>query len=215
MDWDGFPFKRSQSQWNHQSETGLTAAARKIWVKHDEIGCSETQVGFDLTHQGCCNSATLWMLLHKNNRACLYFPVHVFFLWNYTDECQNTRNIDKKNLLSLFIAKQINVNRISLHQAKLHILKSSLQLVCLCEAYTRTYTANKTIIGKRGNISSRTKSPSPTLIHGKCQISTSDDKLKQRRVVEVETLTIWCCEINGHCEVNLSPETHEVRKGCC
>lgn len=42
---------------------------------------------------------------------------------------------------------------------------------------------------------------------------TSDDKWKQSRVMVVETLTIWCSEINGHCEVNLSPETDEQGGG--
>ena len=53
------------------------------------------------------------------------------------------------------------------------------------------------------------KNPVPFLIHEKLKSHTSGDKWRQSRAMEVETLTIWCSEINGHCEVNLSPETDE------
>ena len=51
--------------------------------------------------------------------------------------------------------------------------------------------------------------PCPPLIHWEWQSCTFDDKWQHSRKTAVEILTIWCSEINGHCEVNLSPEIDE------
>lgn len=73
----------------------------------------------------------------------------------------------------------------------------------------------KTLTRKRDRTLQAGRNSSPCFDSWKCHSHTSDDKWKQKRVMVVGTLTIWCSEINGHCEVNLSPETDEWGKGCC
>lgn len=147
--------------------------------------------------------------LNNQPRSCWQM---LSFEWRYMTigRRANVTIFQYMTLWLLFIASILNI--LSSHYT---LLKSFL--------YAAHYKNNKTL-SNSGRKHSRSKSHNKercqtcgggtpafmgnaTVVHQRSQ--------RQEWVMAVKTLTIWCGEINGHCEVDLSPERDEWWKGSC